>query len=858
MRLALLRLLNRPSALQLLETLISSPVGLQQLSSASSRKCLHCQAHGLRSEDTAIASKALDGARGIRIRRVKNKVEGQDFIRLPLGPEQRRASDRDTSVSTGQGLHARQYPSRRSESTSIFPDTESGTPDKDELGAWTFDSETLELESDVTRNESVGKRLVDEPDRRQDFALWEELLRYRQRHYGDQGVIDIWKGLLLRKEDVELPTEGYYGDILWQSFVDVGLRRETFLYELYEYARDHWESSGKRWRNFYESIVGGYFAKGRPTKAIKWHKLLKDIHLSHPNEILHVFRQASSTRGGLAAFRDICRNTPGHKIYSSVVPTLYKRNRLQDTITMHKFLVGRDDATTKREDVHPLLDYVRQHWDKQENEEFHTQLRAADILKGSSHSPGKQVESETSTTEPPGETEETEHKHFQDGFGARLFATRALTFELILSGLRMFNVGDIGPLSLREMALRAENAKDVSNKIDQLQEAGISIGDSVFSRVVKKLARANDDRLLQDMLHNDQHPDVLEDWRIQESLLASYSLTGDWRQFDRTIAVLKTISEEDSGCFNLLFRNAINVGNRAGAVRLVEQMREHNVPLTYKSQQWMFEKLIKRRRRGQHPAKRVDSFDDISYLFGIWQYVVQTGGHVPPYAWREGLKRLGMTDRWDELEKLCLWLAHWYSPVSETSRTMGFKRPLSKPARNDGHVLHPSNQHSPLRAIFTPVFLEALVAWGFKMRVSPDHQGRPYLNPYSESGETLIPWMRGIILLRKLRDRGILVHRQLVSKACRQRLAVLYGEYRFSNRPINRILREENPWTLEEVLVDIRAAWGKPLFIMGEDWDRYRLVNPQHSPSRVKRYQEEDNELAERRLTRRFRSYYRS
>lgn len=861
MRLALLRLLNRPSSFQLLEALVSSPVGVQQLSSRSARKCLHCHAHGLRSDTPAIDSPdSLGGSRGFRIRRcrIKSNEAEKGYIRLPLGPERNRASRGNTSASTDQGLHSRRYPSERSDNTNNQPDISSPTGPEEQLAsyeAWTLDSESLEFESDLSGAETVGNRLVDEPDNRHDFALWEELLRYRQRHYGDDGAIDIWRSLLARKQDIELPVEGYYADIFWQSFVDVGLRREEFLQELHEYARDRWESSGKRWGSFYESVVGGFFRKGLQVKAIKWHWLLKDIHLSHPNEILHVFRQASSTKEGLAAFRHICKNTSGHQIYSSVVPTLYKQNRLQDTIKMHKFLVRRKDAPAKREDVQPLVDYVRQYRSKQENEEFHTQLLAAGILKEDSQPPPKQVDSETSIAEPLNDIEEVDHHHFQDGFGARLFATKALTFELILSGLRMFSVDAIGPLSLREMALRAKNAEEVSSKIDELEESGISIGTSVFSRLVKKLARENNDKLLLDVLQNDQHPDVLEDWRIQESLLASYYLSGDWRQFDRTVSILKTISEEDSSSFNLLFRNALNVGNRSDAAKLVEQMREHNIPLTHKSRHWMFHKLIKHRRKGGYPGKDAESFGELSYLLGLWQYVVQTGGKIPPSAWREGLKRLGMTNRWDELQKLCLWLAHWYSPASKTDRTIGsqplVKEPLPKRARGDGHDLHPSDQHSPLQSIFTPTFLQALVAWGFKMRVSTDFKGDPYINPYSENEETLIPWVRGIILLRQLRDRGILVPRQMVSKACRQRLAVLYGEYRESSRPINRILREENPWTLDDVLTDINTAWGQSLF-MEKELDRYHLVNPPQRALGIKKYQEEQKEVAERRS---FRSY---
>ncbi|KAK2755012.1 hypothetical protein FQN54_006540 [Arachnomyces sp. PD_36] len=854
MRIALLRLLNRPSALHLLEDLVSSPTGVQQLSSGSTQKCQYCQTHALQNDAPAtdfpnpIVSprrlpirRVLKESREAKPKEVRTKDVENGYIRLPIGSNLDRNDSKRRPKSTKGSLHTRRYPSNPSERTS---DTKSGTIANDEVeghGARFPGSETLELKSTMTGNEPVTNCPPDVPEKQRDFAHWEELLRYHQLAAGDEGTIEVWKGLLARKSDTELqlPVEGHYADIFWQKVVEVGLRREDFLQELHEYARDRWKSAGEKWKGFYENVVGGFLKKGDQAKAVEWHGRLKDIHLSHPSEIAHVFPQAISTSSGLATFKEICKDTSGHQIYSSVLPTLYKEKRLLDAVNMHKFLVSRKDAPTRWKYVDPLMEYVRHNRPKQEYDEFHAQLVAAGILKDKPKAtskeiaiaPPKQARGEVPATNP---FREPDRNKFQDSFGARLFATSSLAFEFILSGLRVFGVNAIGPLSLREMALRAENAKDISHKIDQLQEAGVSIGDSVFSRLVKKLAREGKERLLQDVLHGDQHPDVLEDWRIQESLLASYYLTGDWRQFDLTVAILKMMPEpEDSGSFNLFFRNALTVGDRKGATRLIEQMREHNIPLTHTSRISMFKKLIKHRQKGKAPGKDAESFGDLTYLLGIWQHVVQTGGYIPPNAWIEGLKRLGMADRWDDLQKLCLWLAYWYSSAPKTDQAPVWQRKRKKPVlestKKDSRYLPPSHQDSPLRTIFNPTFLQAIIAWGFKFRVHPKFQGDQYINPYSKTNQTLIPWMRGIILVRQLKERGVLAQRPTIAKACRQRLAVLYGEHRLSSRPMNRVLREENPWKLEEVLADIEAAWGAPVFMKNELSDHHKLVNPPQS-----------------------------
>src|SRR5205809_6286002 len=108
------------------------------------------------------------------------------------------------------------------------------------------------------------------------------------------------------------------------------------------------------------------------------------------------------------------------------------------------------------------------------------------------------------------------------------------------------------------------------------------------------------------------------------------------------------------------------------------------------------------------------------------------------------------------------------------------------------------------------------------MRPSAKPETKKIPNPYGGASETLIPWVRGIVLLRQLKEKGVIVHDNMVRRVCRQRLAVLFGRYRRSDREINRMLRESNPCTLDEVLADLDKAWGTSLF-EGFEGDRYGL-----------------------------------
>src|SRR5699024_2293321 len=131
--------------------------------------------------------------------------------------------------------------------------------------------------------------------------------------------------------------------------------------------------------------------------------------------------------------------------------------------------------------------------------------------------------------------ERLEKKPLKDEFGARLFATAAFGFDTVLAGLAMFRIPVIGPLSLREMAIRSHGSRDIQEKLQRLQKAGISIGDSVYARLLRKLAVENRDILLADLLESDQHPDMLEDAGIQESLLVSNYMARDGRQYNLTL-----------------------------------------------------------------------------------------------------------------------------------------------------------------------------------------------------------------------------------------------------------------------------------------------------------------------------------
>lgn len=800
MRPALLRLLKRPSALSVLDSLISIPLGVEELESKYRSECLryHSRAASQRIESHGADNERPDRRDGTRPSPWPSSFRVYD-IRSPRN-EETNGNDRTKQPAV----------------------TISATKPTRDVG---LRLDKLEYESDVGHTDGIGTRLVDDPARRHDFALWEELLRYRQRHYGDKGTRDIWEGLMVRVDGVQLPVKGEQADFFWQSFVDLALKRTILLNELASYASRLWKETGNRWDKFYEAVVGGLIARGMPQQAVEWHKKLQNPHLSEPNDILRILESAIAPRpkpsyraplpknrhasAGLWVFQNICRSTKGHRIYGPVISTMLRNGLYEDLFQMHEVLIAQNDHPESYEDAQPLLEYAKENWSFSRRKKLNAYVESCFPERGAT------AEEDIATKEPHIEGGKSRgDKPFKDELGARLFATKALNFDMILSGLRMFGVPAIGPQTLREMAIRAHGGQDILKKLRQLQDAGISVGDSVFTRLVRKLANEHREVLLSDFISSDQHFEMLEDVAAQESLLVSYYAARDWRQYNMTLAILAEISPEGPDLSNIHFRKFIAADEWRFASKLVDDMALHGGSLSNESIDFMVDHILPARQPGHLPQKiRGRSLsEDLAFVVQILQRAAKSGTAVPAKLWIEILKRLGMINRWHDLRDCCLWLARQYSPAA--------KHAVGSPINRS-----PSAPCDRLPTIFTGQMQAAIVSWGFKMRIArqPD---KPYAT-FRPDQAGLIPWVRGLVLLRELEQHGVHLHVREIRQTCRQRLKVIFGPPIQSSRRMNRMLRRENPYSLERVIGDINRVWGEPSLFGGREYvDLFRLVNP--------------------------------
>lgn len=817
MRPALLRLLKRPSAISLLNDLVSTSSaaagGIERLDEIRTGKCAKCQirrshAKLLPYESSSVAPSSTE---------TNVRLQVHDIV----GVERRKSSNRtDRNGQESKG--------------GVLP--------------LSLDVDQLEYESSFHTTEiNGGRRLVDDPARKDDFELWKNLLQYRKRRYGHEGVVEIWTGIVDRVDDIQLPVEGETADYIWKTFVEAGLAEEQLLHDIVKYTEKLWSSSEKRWNKLYQTVVGGLFTKGLPEEAVAWHRRLQAIHLTEPNDIVSVLAQAvpctpqkppdwslysheTITLGngrGVRAFGEICLATNGHQIYETVIPFLLQKGLGLDATYMHDFLVKRGDMPRDSGTLQQILDFVTTESSmfsqkvKQRLRKIKSNILSEDLLDSFVASGETKLsgngQQETEPDRPKDVDDWIKEKTFRDEFGARLFATKALTVDMITNGLQMFGVQAIGPLSLREIALRAEGPKDILEKIQALRKANITVRDCAFTRLVERLALEHKDIVLEDLLHSDQHPDVLEDAAVQESLLCSYLMARDWRLHNLTKAILHEVAKDDMD--NIQFRVSLSAKEWSTASDVVDRMYIDAKPLTQQSIDHMFYGVLTPRLPGRLQSYPEESkIDEVKYAERILKLALRSGTEIDPQYWVELLKRRGMHrhDQWEQIQDLCMWLAQNYV-VQEDSP---FLHSLSRSSGVDPNTILAKNR-SIIRHIFNPRMQMALIAWGFKSPLWYQNAVHEISDPVG--GGMVLLWTRGLLLLRDLERLGVTIYPSFVRQACRERLQMLFGEL-YSVKRWNRTLRDKNPFKISRILNDMLAIH-PTLFSQEDQIDLQRLVD---------------------------------
>ncbi|KAF2803400.1 uncharacterized protein BDZ99DRAFT_453715 [Mytilinidion resinicola] len=654
---------------------------------------------------------------------------------------------------------------------------------------------------------------ADTPEYRLDFEYWVQLLQFQERARGLEGVREIWNGM--RTREIDLPTTGFAATVLWETFV----KNFDIVEEVINYASDLKMRTGLEYEALYASCIGHWLPR-RKTAAYKFHKSL--IRKLAPNkkslrDVLPRFAKTART-GHLDTLRTIYLENSERDVYDTFIPTLYQRDRSRAQ-EWHNFLIKHNDIPSRSLAGSPMTPVRTVDRDE-------LAMRPDSIIESFSpnHLRGAQSEKPKFNREIMSRLLGESHhvkpkKEFDDSFCARLFATRAFSPTSVIKGLGMFGIEAIGPLALREMGLRTHPLDEMPRRFRELKEAGVTIGRSVFSKAIEKFTVENRLDLVRDLLESDQHPDVLEDTKVQEELLSFFISKEDWRQVHRTLAIL-TIFHADPNVesWNLMLRAHSKSTSGTEVNRVLKDMHAHGVEVTHLSLNHLHANILRRRNPSKRPVYRYgDRFDDLRFLAKIWLRILQNGGHIEPWRWREILRRFGMTGRIRELQRLVLWLAAWYSPRKASQTLSAFSMPVS-PAKLPSLIapdVPPSHPAHPYQKLFPPSFQEALVEWGFKSGLA--HNSKRERSLARRRGLHLpakikpVRWTDGLEILVELCEQGVFVKDSTIKKAIQTRIVILYGSG-VSNRKENRMARKRNPWMWQDMIRRAEEVWGRRLF----------------------------------------------
>lgn len=688
--------------------------------------------------------------------------------------------------------------------------------------------EQLDFESDLSTpsSTSTSVRLVDYDFLQQNIELWEILFTFRQRVYGVEGAASIWSRLssLNYTNFPQIHTS----ETLMKGFIEMASHKKALLYDLCQFLYKTYRLTGiapPKEFNVYGSVMLNVLRTSL-NEIQTYHSLLE--HLPPTKEQLcdliikssGIFNSVPDSTM-LQTFQELCFELPSCvDMYDLLIPALCNDGSYDSAMAWHKALIKHKDLPTSALSVEALVAHLRI---AGQNDAVQNMIRKiGHHLKPTKATPVVLEETEkggfldlVSELEKKSPLNSVSSPVITDDFCARLLATRFFGIPTIVNGLSMLNVKEVGPQSVREILLRViDNEKcDISLAKEYLlllEKAAISIGNSTFCRLVRKLIADENAEMLYDVAVCDQHPDELDNWKLQEKFLAQFQASGDVRNFDRTLTVLlfeQSDTAYDTKYMNYLTRVALSKGDYNLLMHLLEQMRVRQLPVLHETRTWMFATMMPERltvpgkRRGVPHHTRTDRF--ISAL----KYIMLGGTRVTPYEWEDPIRTLLISGRLAEYEDLLCYILKFHSDESFRNSQMVNLHPLKGTEKVTYKVSHWTNllKYSRIAEIF---------AFGWY------HTSRRY-NTIPVSGITMEeraskiakhPTFWSLRLLVRLRELGYPIERAVVAEFCKRRLWTFFS-LGHRERKRNRFAARCKVGNVNDYILAMEKIWGRDLFL---------------------------------------------
>jgi len=691
-------------------------------------------------------------------------------------------------------------------------------------------SDLLYSEARVREFSTTRGLLIDHPVNHVNLEAWCKILEYRKRTDGAAGVMDVWAGM--RKRKIALPVDGPHADVLWTTFLNAVIvpnsdePKKLLLKDLFEHAKNLKATGSGFYRSFHTVLVGRFLrvipagaggTRGAITwPGLKWHRAACELGFCEGNSlpflVMHVLK-SENPNTAFAGWQQLYRHDQNHfgkemgGMYDLCMPLvlLHANRNPALVVAWHNFLVRNDDVPSPELATNQAVKYLLGISSGGEmSPANHLQLeRLAAILnkdRDDTRPPTSPLLSRELMSGLVGDVHGIKPKVISDKFCARMFATQAFSLETSIRGLALLGTETLGPIALRELAVRAGTPEVLKERLTDLKDAGIAISPSKYAHVLHTVVANSQTHLFQTLLASDQHPESYDDQHTQETLLANFLEAENWPLAH--IALISLSSKdigETSRAWNRLFQHYIRNRKRKEVVRIFDHMCSEQLYITSRSLNFMVKYLLPARAVSKNPmlsqTPRVAGFDADNFVANAHMYATLHDQALTPERWVEILKRYGMTGRLTGLERLVHWLMRRHFGQEEEDESNGKLR-----------VVH--HDISTRDKILNPVMLRAIIVWEFR------YAGiRNVLVPSMAPLQTVsdFSWTRGITLLLQLKQMGLRVRTKDVRRAVTGILWMLFGPG-VSKRRINLHFIRRNRLTIMEYVEAANNAWDQPLF----------------------------------------------
>ncbi|KAK6849922.1 hypothetical protein PG995_013755 [Apiospora arundinis] len=730
-------------------------------------------------------------------------------------------------------------------------DTSSPLQQSASFGKWQWLSlkpNRLAIESDFSRNGPAKHYnmplLVDVLGNQNDVELWYCLLDHLQRHRGDDGVYELWKGMWGRKALYKADKTPSL--VFWQTILETALRHdnEQFLDNVLVYAEWMKEVHNSEWPNLYTGVVSHYLRSHHHTKALRWHLRLTPNFRPSSSEFTGLLKHFCTDQGlnDVGTLPRLYTTSHERHVYDLLVPYLYARGCSRLARLWHKTCLRVGDGPTLYAPARPFLRYFAGYypetletWSEQELAAMSTLDQHSPIDKPDDADDAESEQLEVSRefmNRVHGSTFGFTSKSYNDKLGARWFASSWVSLDTAISVVSALGIQQIGPLSLQSIALRDPSPESVLKRIGHLQDLGISLPDTNYVKSIQYLAKTHDSELLLDLLQCDLHPEVFDDIATHSKLMDSSRASGDLRTYNLLLATrLATFTSSSHASANTMLEVSLAIEDHWNIIRVLNDMYHWRISLDSVHVQKMF-KLMKinaplhpleveemMRRKPNRRIVPLPTPENARFCQALLWTLRRMDVPIPASINKQLILSLGRQGKMQFLLPIIRDIINYYTkwhgsrpgfvPVSVLDLPQAMTRPLRGVPKLLG-VYVPidtpaSRPNHPLSQIFTPKIVSSLILWSFR-KIPDVHTSAPLLQLQKKRLSRGFEFTRVLAVLRTLKDLGVDINVEKVRKAVILRLAELYG----SVEPMKRkpkTIRRHNRLSLAHVKELCDQAW---------------------------------------------------